>query len=202
MSPGISPYYFCPTPAPAGTTAPSAPGTGTPPECIEIEDDDTGKYFNIKTALVTLVGTLAQKESRNLTDDARFEAVIIGWLISREIGYHFVNDQILKEIFSVHFEKLSNNPRMKFWRAKIALTLVNDIDNPYSREFLNLKFAQSGKPVFGIEIPVGKTEFSNPERMALLKKIYKEIIEPSGDDLLEADLVVVDDYLIEASVYG
>ncbi|MFH1683504.1 MAG: hypothetical protein ABIA67_01335 [Candidatus Margulisiibacteriota bacterium] len=187
--PGLSPYYFCPVSPGAQPSA--ASGADTAPGCVNVSDEnDAELYFYTKSAHLQLMSTLAEKHAHFLDPDAIYETAVIAWLIGREIGHRPLSeDTVQKKVFKQGFAKYANTARVKFWRAKVALILINDIDNPYSQEYLNLKH-DSGEPVFSINLPPGKTEFSNAEKMQLLKEVYQKLIKPLGDDLLEAECLM------------
>jgi hypothetical protein len=212
-------YYFC---APL-TGAPAAKGPQSKDPCLPFADQDYDIYYNAKSAQADLMQQLydpKNPKSRYTTGDMAAEAVVIRWLIGREVGYEYLKDDAMQKIFAGYFERFTSRAalraslaagtapfsdaevstmlaRIGFWRAKIALILVSDIENPASRKMLDLVFNNSRQPVFGVTIKADQTKFSAEEKLALLKELYTKLIEPLrnprnplGDPLLEAECLL------------
>ena len=131
------------------------------------------------------------------SSDAYLEPILIRWLIDRETGRNLSDEYDRKMEHNFTKELPSNNnlatARAKFWRAKIALILVNDIDNPYSRKYLGLKFdikssKLDGEPVFGVLWPDPNKTATRADKVRLLQEVYKII--PSNDPILKAECLL------------
>ncbi|MFH1542882.1 MAG: hypothetical protein ABIE84_07340, partial [bacterium] len=180
-------------------------------ECMPFEAEGSDSYYNSKFAQYKFMEIIARHPSSSPA--MQFEAKVIAWLIGREIGYSLYPDESMESDLQILLPQFSSATsirdlykasgvkvrdieiegmikRVKFWQAKLALILISDIDNPQSRHFLELTFAGSSKSVFGVTIDPSIKDFSAADRMRLLKQVYKKLIAPYGDPLLEAECLL------------
>ena len=209
FNPEVSKYFYCPY-FPDGNRADPTEKSCLPfvevafvPNTPNVSQwNDHGNYTYAKYSYSSLLGSILEKYRRSTPDSKIVEVMLIYWLLGRELGQHLLSDEnIVNDVFQANiFESNLTNPDtsvIRFWRAKIALILLSDIDNPYSQKFLRLHLASSkDRPVFAITIPKEKTTFSLKDRMLYLREVYVKLIRPLGDPLLEAECLLMQHQLV------
>ncbi|OGC10728.1 hypothetical protein A3D23_04525 [candidate division WOR-1 bacterium RIFCSPHIGHO2_02_FULL_53_26] len=163
-----------------------------------------------------------------------YELLLIRWLLLREIGYNWGVGKTLKSIESEDFpdifqytDEITLAPllddrrfpdapfRINYWRARIALILANDIDNPSSRRLLRMRFGE-GQPhakgfVFGIAIPniPDNQPMSRQQKFEIFRDIYDKLIAPKGgkikalnDPLVEAEALIAQYFYADSAPAG
>jgi hypothetical protein len=151
-----------------------------------------------------------------------FELLLIRWLLLREIGYNWGVGMSLKSIENETFPQIfqytnerdlapllddrryPDTPfRINYWRARIAMILANDIDNPSSRRLFRMQFGPA-QPyakglVFGVTIPdlPDDQPMSRRQKLELFRDIYDKLIAPKtgkikalNDPLVEAEALI------------